>query len=115
MEIKYINYGIGFRYGNTIELNEKLNQEKYKDLKQSIIEHEEKHDGNKLITISDIANDFLFIPKGLFSFIAENPDVLFYMFSPIYRIEGKTIWNPTVTFYWLIGIIIAILGVLILR
>lgn len=114
LEIKYINYGVGFRYGNIIELNEKLNQDKWKDLKQSIIDHESKHDGDKFISIKDIRNDFFFIPKGLIRFILENPDVLFYMFSPVYRIDKKTIYNPTVAFYWLVGIIIAVIGVILL-
>jgi len=102
MEIKYIDYGIGNRVGNTIFLNKNL--KKYPALYNAVLDHEKKHSGNysKKDFLLDFHNRELRGVKGeYFRFILENPRS-WINFFPIIKLGNKWCIDISLTLFWLI-------------
>lgn len=110
MKIKYINFGIASRQGDTIYLHKSLKE--YPNLYKAILEHEKEHSPGFCwhdLRI-DIGNKHL---KGLkleyYLFILSNPSTL-AEFIPFWIYDGNLSLNPLILLFY--GLVIALMGVL---
>lgn len=110
MKIKSTNFGIAYRYGNTIELNPILN--KYPKYKKEVLKHEMEHKPN---TKMDFWHDF----KAMFNsskegtkFFLENPIPCLQSLAPVWFDNGMQ-YNNFMIAMWSGLILIVGLGVMI--
>lgn len=106
MEIKYINYGIGNRVGDTIYLNSALKQSP--ELHRAILSHEKKHGGG--FSWLDLKLDLRMGEiKGLrgeyYRFLLKNPRA-WLNFFPIMKLNGVWTYDIGILFVWLISIFV---------
>ena len=119
MEIKYINRGIAFQYGNIIEINRNLL--KYPDLYNEVLKHELQHYNNKNSLINDI---FLEI-KDLFNFkkqkqlkeVTEKYEKFGWQSTLPVWFEGKNVFYnlPLIIIYLFIFTTFSLLSLLLMR
>lgn len=108
-KIKYIDYGIASRIGNTIYLNKDL--KKNKKLHRNLLIHEKKHTNSYLWKDlnMDLNNKEL---KGLrmdyYKFLFSNPKA-WIQYMPIWTYDKKTTWDITLIIFYLILIITIII------
>lgn len=109
-EIKFINFGIASRQGNTIYFNKKL--KKIPLLYNKILLHELDHsEGFKLKDLLiDLKNQHL---KGAkleyYKFILKNPSS-WVEFCPVWVYDGKLVINPTILLLW--GFLLSVGGII---
>ena len=104
-KLKLVNYGIGNRFKDRIEIHEKIyNNEKYKPLFYEILYHELKH-SNDGWSYNDILLDLnSFKNKRLYwNFVLTTPSS-WIQFSPIYRSQNKYYIDPSLIIFYLISI-----------
>lgn len=108
MKIKYINYGIGNRVGDTIYLNEKLKE--IPGLNDAIIEHEKNHSGdwgwNDFVQDLKV-NEIQGLRRDYYLFILKNPST-WVNFMPFMKIEGKWTFDISIALVWLFFVILSI-------
>lgn len=110
-EIKLINYGIACRIGNKIYINENLKQNPL--LFTTILSHELEHSNSIKLkdVLMDLNNTHLKSVKSqYYNFIIRNPKT-WVEFLPGWFYEGKFVWNPLITYFYLITFL-AIMGVI---
>jgi len=105
VQVKFINHGIACRIGDTIYLNKELLYYNMK-LAAAILRHEKNHSSS--YKLSDIKQDLsikeLKDMKGEYlSFVLTNPSS-WTEFLPVCSYEGNLVWNPTLTFTYLLVI-----------
>jgi len=112
--IIYSDKGIASRFGNSIVLNKKLKQKKYKKLHDEIIEHELGHTSNGF-SWHDFKHDLNWVQhkKLYWKFILTTPKSWF-QFSPIYYHFGEPYVDLSLILYWLFIISLTILWWVIL-
>lgn len=114
LKIKVINHGIACRIGDIIYINKKLKD--YPQLFYAILDHEKKHTSGfslKDITL-DLRNEEIApFKKEYYKFIIQNPSSLTELL-PVGRYDGKWVFNPLLSFLWLItgGIVCLVLVLL---
>ena len=111
LKIKYINSGIACRIGNKIYMNNRLLKDKYRDLHNAIIKHEEKHSsGFKKQDLINDFNNFELEPvnKEYTIFVSSNPST-WTEFLPFWFYDGKIAVSVVMTSLWGITIIIGCL------
>lgn len=100
MKIKYIDYGIGNRVGNTIYLNKKLKE--IPGLHDAIVKHEYNHSDNWNFGdfLQDVSvRELRAIRKQYYWFILSNPST-WINFSPVMLIEGKWCFDLSIAIVW---------------
>lgn len=101
MELKYIDYGVGNRVGNTIFLNKNL--KKFPKLHDAILEHESNHtdDWSFKDFLLDLKNDEIKDVKGdYYRFIFKHPKS-FANYSPILKLGDSWCFDITLIFFYL--------------
>lgn len=108
MKIKYIDYGIGNRIGDTIYLNKKLKE--IPGLFEAIKKHEFNHSDNW--NFGDFFQDLSVKElKGMrrlyYKFIITNPNT-WVNFLPFMKIEGKWTFDISIAIVWFFFIVLTI-------
>jgi hypothetical protein len=110
MLIKKTHYGIASRVGDTIYINEAL-ENKYPRLYQALITHEQNHSGS--ISLKDLFIDvgnveLKDLKKEYYSFILTHPSS-WSEFLPFWIIEGKFQINITLLVFYIIVVFFGVL------
>jgi hypothetical protein len=108
--VEFIDFGIGFKNMNTVYINRKLLEPEWNKLFEYVLEHESKHT-SKTFSFEDIYNDFRSHPPSFYKFLWNNPRELFYMFSPVFKLNNSWQFNPVMIFEWIL--ILIIVGVML--
>lgn len=102
--IKPINYGIACRIGDDIYYNRKL--ESYPILLSAILQHEHRHTSG--MTMKDVSldldnEDIKPLKKEYYNFVLTHPSSWTELL-PAWRYEGRLVWNPLMTMFWIIAL-----------
>ena len=111
MKLKYVDYGIGNRIGDTIYLHKKLKN--HPRLHNQILQHEKKHssDWNLNDFFLDFKNEEIQgVRKEYYGFVLTTPSS-WINFLPITIIDGKMALDINITIVWIVMFLI--FGILI--
>lgn len=105
MRVKYINYGVGFRVGNTIYLNSALKQ--HPELHSAILRHEKNH--TRGYSWSDIKMDIFNkelreVKREYYKFILTHPKALLN-FLPVLKVGNHWAFDITLIIFYLVILI----------
>jgi len=115
IKIEEVNFGIACRIKNTIYINKKLKLPKWKNLYETILNHELSHSNNftKQDIINDINNyDLHSVKKEYSKFVLSTPSS-WVEYLPFWFYKGTFALSPSVTFVWIIFLIILIIGMVL--
>lgn len=109
MQIKEIDYGIACRIGDKIYINRKLKEDV--NLWNAIIRHEKSHSSGferKDIWFDIYNEEIQKYQKEYYTFILKHPST-WVEFLPCWMYENKIVWNPMMTIYWFMVLVLIII------
>ena len=111
-KIKYINFGIACKVGNTIYINKSI--KKYPKLHKALLKHEQEHtdDYDLRDIIIDFQGKYLKSVKRIYyKFLLSTPNA-WIQFLPIGIYDKKIVYDPIMIFIWCF-LIVVIIGLII--
>ena len=104
IEVKYVNYGVANRFGDNIELNEKLKEPQYKELHDYALKHEQQHTSKKA-SFTDMFHDFfgdrpMIVNKQYWNFLRNVPSSRIQL-SPFYPAHGRIYTDVNLLVFYL--------------
>jgi len=109
LPVKYTEYGLASRIGDTIYLNEKLLN--HPKLCKAILKHEQAHSSGfeKKDILIDIKGKFLSdVKKEYYKFLLKNPKT-WTQFIPIWKYDQKIVIDPMMFLFWILIILIPLI------
>lgn len=114
LEVKYTEYGLASRIGDTIYLNKKLLDKPV--LCKAILRHEQAHSSDFEMddVMLDLRGGFLRdVKKDYYKFIIKNPKT-WTQFLPVWIYNKKIVFDPVIFGFWIMCIaMIVVIGIIL--
>jgi len=113
INIQLIDFGVGYRTGNNIEINRRLLN--YPNLYKEVLDHEMKHNTDSLV---DLWHDFKALSNfnlEWLKFSIQNPKAVFQSALPVWKIKEGWCINSFLCFFYSATILLTTGGYYLMR